>query len=196
MNTKDINEKFNATFSFNSPVILGFVGISFLVLILSIITKGYTNKLLFSVYKSSIANPFTYLRFFGHVLGHANWGHFINNMMLVLVVGPLLEEKYGSKNIVLVILTTAFVTGLINFIFFPYVQLLGASGVVFAFILLSSFTGMKEGKFPITFILVAILYLGQQIYQGVINTDNISQMAHIVGGVVGAVFGYFMNTKK
>lgn len=196
MNTRDINERFNRTFSFNSPVILGFVGASFLALLLGIITQGYTNKLLFSVYKSSLANPFTYLRFVGHVLGHADWGHFINNMMLILIVGPLLEEKYGSSNMVLIILTTAIVTGLVNFIFFPYVQLLGASGVVFAFILLSSFTGIKEGKFPITFVLVAILYLGGQIYEGIISRDNISQMAHIVGGIVGATFGYFMNVRR
>lgn len=50
--------------------------------------------------------------------------------MLILVVGPLLEEKYGSANILFVILATALVTGIVNFIFFPYTQLLGASGVV------------------------------------------------------------------
>lgn len=37
--------------------------------------------------------------------------------MMLLVVGPLLEEKYGSANILFVILATALVTGVINFIF-------------------------------------------------------------------------------
>lgn len=83
---------------------------------------------------------------FGHVLGHASWDHFFGNIMMLLVVGPLLEEKYGSANILFVILTTALVTGVINFILFPHVQLLGASGVVFAFILLASFTSIEDGK--------------------------------------------------
>ena len=65
--------------------------------------------------------------------------------MMILVVGPLLEEKYGSSSILLAIATTALVTGLANFILFPQKQLLGASGVVFALILLSSFTCVREG---------------------------------------------------
>ena len=126
--------------SFNSPVILGFTIVCFLVLVIDKLTGGASTNALFSVYRSSLLSPLTYLRFFGHVLGHAGWEHFIGNIMLILVVGPLLEEKYGSSNILFVILATALVTGIVNFIFFPHTQLLGASGVVFALILLSSFT--------------------------------------------------------
>ena len=83
-----------------------------------------------------------------------------------------------------------------NYIFFWNVGLCGASGVVFAFILLASFTGFKEGELPLTFILVAIIFLGQQIVEGVAFQDNISNMAHIVGGIVGAAFGYFLNKRQ
>ena len=119
--------------SFNSPVILAFTIACFIVLLVDKITGGVSTNALFSVYRSSLLSPLTYFRFFGHVLGHAGWEHFIGNIMLILVVGPLLEEKYGSANILFVILATALVTGIVNFIFFPYTQLLGASGVVFAF---------------------------------------------------------------
>ena len=123
--------------SFNAPVILSFTIVCFAALLLDIITNGSTTNNLFSVYGASLANPLTYIRFFGHVVGHAGWDHFLGNIMLILVVGPLLEEKYGSSNILFVILCTAFVTGIVEFVFFPQVQLLGASGVVFAFILSS-----------------------------------------------------------
>lgn len=182
--------------SFNSPVILGFTIICFLALVLSQITGGFTNNLLFSVYHSSLLNPLTYIRFFGHVLGHADWAHFMGNIMLILIVGPLLEEKYGSMNILFLILTTALATGLVNYIFFPRTQLLGASGVVFALILLSSFTSIKEGEIPLTFILVATLYIGEQVYDGIFIKDNISNMTHILGGIVGASLGYVMNKNK
>lgn len=135
--------------SFNSPVILAFTIACFIVLLVDKITGGVSTNALFSVYRSSLLSPLTYFRFFGHVLGHAGWEHFIGNIMLILVVGPLLEEKYGSANILFVILATALVTGIVNFIFFPYTQLLGASGVVFALILLSSFAGFEEGKIPV-----------------------------------------------
>ena len=84
---------------------------------------------------------------------------------------------------------------MVNFFFFPHVAICGASGVVFAFILMTSFTSFKKGEIPITFILVAIVYLGQQVYDGLFVKDNISNMAHIVGGIVGAVAGYTLNKK-
>ena len=181
--------------SFNSPVILGFTLACFIVLILDKVTGSASTLALFSVYRSSLASPFTYIRFFGHVLGHASWDHFFGNIMMLLVVGPLLEEKYGSANILFVILATALVTGVINFIFFPHVQLLGASGVVFAFILLASFTSIEDGKIPLTF-LVALIYIGQQVYDGLFIRDNVSNLTHILGGIVGSSLGYVMNKNK
>lgn len=182
--------------SFNSPVILGFTLACFIVLILDKVTGSASTLALFSVYRSSLASPFTYIRFFGHVLGHASWDHFFGNIMMLLVVGPLLEEKYGSSNILFVILATALVTGVINFIFFPHVQLLGASGVVFAFILLASLTSIEEEKIPLTFILVALIYIGQQVYDGLFIRDNVSNLTHILGGIVGSSLGYVMNKNK
>ena len=182
--------------SFNSPVILAFTIACFIVLLVDKITGGVSTNALFSVYRSSLLSPLTYFRFFGHVLGHAGWEHFIGNIILILVVGPLLEEKYGSANILFVILATALVTGIVNFIFFPYTQLLGASGVVFALILLSSFAGFEEGKIPFTFILVAVIYIGEQVYQGIFVQDNIANLTHIVGGGVGSALGFVMNKNK
>lgn len=189
-------KKFKATISFNSPVILGCVMICFAALILGAVTGGASTNALFSVYRSSLLSPLTYLRFIGHIFGHANWNHFMGNIMIILIVGPLLEEKYGSMNMLFVILSTAIVTGLVNYILFPRTQLLGASGVVFALILLSSFTSMKEGSIPLTFIMVAVIYMGQQVYEGIFLRDNVSNMTHVVGGVVGAGLGYVMSKNE
>ena len=103
--------------TFNSPVTLCFVFISLAVIILNYVTRGGSNALLFSVWHSSLLSPLTYLRMFTHVLGHSGWDHYIGNMAYILLLGPMLEEKYGSKKILAVILITAFVTGLFNFIY-------------------------------------------------------------------------------
>ena len=182
--------------TFNSPVILSFVIISFGVMVLNYLTAGMSNRLLFSTYHSSLLSPLTYVRFFTHVLGHQGWSHYIGNMMYLLLLGPMLEEKYGSRAIIEVILITGLVTGLVTWLIFPNIALCGASGVVFAFIMMTSFTGFKEGEIPVTVILVAFIYIGQQIYEGIFVQDNISNMAHILGGVVGAVAGYTLNKKK
>lgn len=182
--------------SFNSPVIITFTFLCFAVLILDTLSASKTTVAFFSVYRSSLASPLTYVRLFTHVLGHANWNHLFGNITMLLVVGPLLEEKYGSSNILFVILATALVTGLVNFFFFPSVRLLGASGVIFAFILLSSITCAKAGKIPITFILVAVIYIGQQIYSAVFVVDNVSNLTHLIGGAMGSILGYVMNKNK
>lgn len=182
--------------SFNSPIILGFTVICFAAYLLNTITKGMTNNLIFSVYRSSFLSPFSYVRLIGHIFGHANWDHFLGNIMMILVIGPLLEEKYGSSNMLFVILATAIVTGLAHILLFPHVQLLGASGIVFALILLSSFTSIREGSIPLTFILITVIYIGGQIYNGLFVTDNISNLTHILGGFVGSGLGYVMNKNK
>ena len=99
------------------------------------------------------------------------------------------------KKMLEVIGVTALATGIVNYIFFWNVALCGASGVVFAFIVLASFTGFRAGEIPLSFILVAIIFIGQQVYEGIAVQDNISNMAHIVGGIVGAVVGYNLNRK-
>ena len=191
---KNSERKFKV--SFNSPVILTFTIVCAITLLLNWITKGYTNTHFFSVYRSSWVSPLTYVRLFGHIVGHADLNHFVGNIMLILVVGPMLEEKYGSSNIVFVILATALATGIAHLIFVPGYSLLGASGVVFAFIMLSSFTCIKEKEIPLTFILVAVLYIGEQVYQGLFVQSNISNLSHILGGFMGSGLGYVMHKNK
>ena len=176
-------------FTLNAPLVLGFVALCCIAFVLSIISGGATDLWLFACYQSSFADPFTYLRFFTHVFGHSSFEHLAGNMAFILLLGPLLEEKYGWKKLLGVILITAFACGVINFVLFPGQAIMGASGVVFAFILLASFTDARKGEIPITFLLVAVIFLGQQIYQGFFVTDNISQLSHIIGGIVGTVAG-------
>lgn len=182
--------------TFNAPVTLGFVIMCFIATLLGVISNGKITQIVFITYHSSLTNPMTYVRFITHIFGHSGWSHFIGNASYLLLLGPMLEEKYGSKELIEVIGITAIATGLVNYIFFWNVGLCGASGVVFAFIILASFTGFKEGEIPLTFILVAAIFIGQQLYEGITVQNDISNMAHIVGGIVGSVIGYSLNRKN
>ena len=183
--------------SWNSPVVLSFALVSGLALAANILTNGLSNRLFFSVYKGSFTDPLFYVRLFGHVLGHASLEHYTNNMILFLLVGPLLEEKYGSQRFLSIIAIVAMVTGLVH-IFLPgRTALLGASGVDFALILLASVTGSRNNNaIPLTLIIVAVIYIGQQIYEGLTIADNISQLTHIIGGSIGAVYGMAVQKGK
>lgn len=182
--------------TFNAPVVLSLVAISFLATLLNYITDGASGRMLFMTYHSSLLSPLTWVRAITHIFGHADWSHLIGNMSYLLLLGPMLEEKYKSSTLAIVVVLTALATSLVNYIFFPYIALCGASGVVFAFILLSSFTSFKDGEIPLTFILVALFFLGQQVYEGITVQDNISNTAHIVGGIVGGITGYVLNKSE
>jgi membrane associated rhomboid family serine protease len=135
-----------------------------------------------------------WITLFTHVMGHANWAHLIGNFTLILLIGPMLEEMYGSKDLLIMIIITALVTGVLNVLLFRS-ALLGASGVVFMMILLSSFTNFSRGEIPLTFILVLILYMGVQVIDS-FSSDNISQFAHIIGGLCGSFFGFLRPEKR
>ena len=175
---------------YNSPVVLTFFFLSVSALLLDILTKGWTTVHLFSVYRSPIT-PLFFVRLFGHVLGHSGYAHFAGILVLFLVVGPPLEEKYGSKALLAGILLTALVSGLLQCALFPHTALLGASGIVFMLILLSSLAGMKAGSIPLTLILVAVIYLGQELYSGLFVQDNVAHFMHLVGGACGTGFGFY-----
>ena len=173
---------------YNSPVILTFFLLSLGVLVLDWITGGWTTLHAFCVYRSSMADPLFYVRLFGHVLGHAGFDHFLGNMLLLLVIGPPLEEKYGSRTLLIGILLTAGVSGVLQCVFFPGSALLGASGIVFMLIMLASLAGMKDGRIPLTLILAAVLLA---LTNWVKPTKNLHPIVFIAASaVVGVVFRF------
>lgn len=182
--------------SFNAPVTLTYIILCFIATLLGVVSGGTISLLAFTTYSLQLLNPLSIVRCFSHVLGHVGWEHFFNNMMLIIILGPMLEEKYGKKTLIAMILLTGLATTLAITLLFPTSGVIGASGVVFAMILLASYTSFEEGTIPVTFLLVFVFYIGREIINGVFVNDNISQLGHIVGGLVGSSIGFLANKKK
>ena len=178
---------------YNAPFTLTFAIISLAVLGLDRLTDGVSTIRFFSVYSAPLTDPLTYFRFFGHILGHVSLQHYAGNFLILLMVGPLLEEKYGSGLLAVMTAVTALVTGILFVVLTKGALLLGASGIVFMLILLSSFANLQQGRFPLTLVAALVVYLGQEIYTGITRDDNISQLAHIIGGLCGVLFGFFIS---
>jgi len=130
----------------------------------------------------------SFLRLFSYTLGHSDWTHLLGNLSFILLLGPILEEKYQTPTLMVMVAITAMITGIVNVAFFS-TALLGASGIVFLMILLVSFANVRAGEIPLTFVAILALYLGKEILEAFQN-DNVSQFAHIVGGIAGSVFGF------
>lgn len=184
-------KKSKIIFTFNAPAVLCFALLSLGALGLSVLTGGVSNRMVFSVYRSSFLNPLTYVRLLCHVLGHTSFSHYVSNMALILALGPIVEERYGSWRLLFMFAVTAAVSGLFHIFFGGNSMLMGASGIVYMLIFLASTSGSKSGEIPITLVAVIALYFSQEILAGLFKADDISHLSHIVGGICGAVMGLF-----
>ena len=176
-------------FQYNSILILTFFFISLIAIILKYVTNGKTNDLFFSSYRSSLKKPLTYIRFFTHSLGHIDWKHFSTNFLYILLIGPMLEEKYETMNLLVMMLITSGIIGIVNYIIGKK-KILGASGIVFMLIVMSSFVNLQAGKIPITLVLIFIFYIVNEIIDGMFKEDNVSHSGHIIGALCGLIFGF------
>ena len=178
---------------YNAPVILTFSLAA--VVVLAVTSAVPTARNLFSLSPHfSPLSPLCWLTLFTYVLGHAGPAHLVGNLSLILLVGPLVEERYGSPLTLFMMAATALVTAMLQILLFP-TGLLGASGIALMLILLSSLTNFKAKEIPLTFVLVAVLFLGREVVEA-LKPDQIAHFAHIIGGTCGAAFGFWLGPKK
>jgi membrane associated rhomboid family serine protease len=190
--------------TYNAPVTLSFVIISAVIMLLDLyVFKHQLSTALFIIPGGSKSShpfnwklPLDYFRLFSHVFGHTDWGHLISNMSLILLLGPILEDRYGSPVLALMMTMTALVTGVINACFITVPEM-GASDIVFMMIILTSYTSLAKNEIPLSFILVFLLYVGGQFYNAqALKTDGISVIAHIAGGLCGSLFAFLAAPKN
>ncbi len=178
-------------FDYNSVVIITYLFISLGAWLLNIISRGKTNKWFFECYRSSPLNPLTYVRLFTHCIGHKDIDHLIGNFLYILLVGPMIEEKYGSVNLIIMFLITSLIIGLYNIIFNNY-NIKGASGNVYLLIVLSSFSNISEGKIPLTVLLILIFYVVGEARKTITDRKSSSYHdGHLIGAICGLLFGLF-----
>lgn len=177
---------------YNSPIILSYSIISMCVLVF--FSNGSLAKYFSSPAHLSFLNPSFYLRLISYIAGHGSWSHLIGNLTVILLVGPLLEEKYGSGKLLEMILLTAISTSLLNALIFSN-SLIGGSGIAFMLILLSSFSNIKSKEIPLTFIIIAVLFIGSEIVS-TMKIDRVSQFSHLAGGLIGAGYGFIRGRRR
>jgi membrane associated rhomboid family serine protease len=188
---------------YNAPTTLTFSIICAIVLVLNLyIIPGIAGSLFTVPGKAGPAvrgfdmkAPMDYVTLVSYVIGHRDWAHLMGNFMLILLLGPILEQIYGSLRVLLMMAVTAIVGGVFNALLFP-TGLQGASGIAFMMILLASFANSDRGEVPITFLLILVLYLGNEVLNSFNTSDGISHFAHIIGGACGSLFGFFKPVPK
>ena len=185
-----MTEEIISKFDYNAPVILTYFFICLIILIIDKLCKGKFSATFFTTYKNdSLLNPLTYFKLISHSLGHADWDHLYSNFIKILLIGPLIEEKYGSINLLIAMILTSLIIGIVNKVFGKG-GILGASGVAYMLILLSSFVNMENGKIPITLTLIILFFVVDEVIKLFRRKkDGVSHLGHITGAICGVVFG-------
>jgi rhomboid protease GluP len=176
-----------AKLRYDSPVVLTFALICTAAMVLGTATAGISTRAFFSL-GGQFTDFLGWWRLTTYPFGHADWGHLLGNMSLILLLGPVLERLHGGVRLVWMMTLTAAVSGLVNMTLFD-TGLLGASGIVFMFIVVSSFANATAGTIPLTFVLVVLLFVSREVVDA-FRDDGISQLAHLLGGACGAALGF------
>ena len=175
---------------YNSVVILSYFFVSLFSLFLNKITSGKSNRYLFSSYRNSLLSPLTYIRLITHSIGHSSWNHFMNNFLYILLVGPMIEEKYGSIKLLEMMIITSLAIVIFNFIFSKK-GIVGASGIVYMLITLSSAVNMSNGSIPLSLILICLFYVVNEVINSLVKNDGVSHISHFIGAVCGIIFMFY-----
>lgn len=185
-----MTEEIITKFDYNAPVILTYFFICLIILMIDRLCKGKFSATFFTTYKNdSLLNPLTYFKLISHSLGHADWDHLYSNFIKILLIGPLIEEKYGSINLLIAMILTSLIIGIVNKTLGKG-GILGASGVAYMLILLSSFVNMENGKIPITLTLIILFFVVDEVIKLFRRKkDGVSHLGHITGAICGIILG-------
>ena len=84
---------------------------------------------------------------------------------------------------------TSLIIGIVNKVFGKG-GILGASGVAYMLILLSSFVNMENGKIPITLTLIILFFVVDEVIKLFRRKkDGVSHLGHITGAICGIILG-------
>lgn len=194
---KWITSNFLRKLSVEAPVIISFVFACVFLHILNITIAPGISRWLGIRDAFHPFQPMQYVRLFTHIFGHENLHHLRGNMTHILMVGPSAEEVFGSQNLVMIMAAVAVSSGFGHIFLGPTdTSQIGASGVVFALILVNSLVSAKAGRIPLSFVLTACLWTSDEMWGLLFARDQISHSAHLIGAAVGTAAGYYIQYGK
>ena len=208
--------KLNLKISYDAPVTLSFVIICAILFILNnfVIKNGLLENFLASPTTQGGALPFmvkeplSYLRLLLYIFGAGNGGAgvlnagagiagvatgavLLTNLILIMLLGPAMEERYGSVIIGIMIFVSGLFAGVLNACF-CVTSLVGAVPVVCMMIFLNAFMSFSKKTFPLSFAAVIVLFVFLEIFNG---AGAVKIVICIAGGLCGSLFAFLTSPK-
>lgn len=190
--------------AYDAPVTLTFVIVSAIIFLLNILLAksgkaGGLEKIFASPTSQAGVLPFipsaplSYVRLLFYIFGVAAGGASLlfTNLILIMLLGPAMEERYGSVIIGIMIFVSALFAGVLNACFCEN-SLVGAVPLVSMMIFLNAFMSFSKKKFPLSFAAVMVLFVLLQIFSG---AGAVQIIICIAGGLCGSLFAFLTSPK-
>lgn len=199
--------KFNLKVAYDAPVTLSFVIVCVVLFLLGnfVFKNGALGKVLASPTTLAggmgfiVSQPLSYLRLFLYIFGAETGGAagggagavLITNLILIMLLGPAMEERYGSVIIGIMIFVSALFSGVLNACFCAE-SLVGAVPVVCMMIFLNAFMSFSKKKIPLSFVAVIGLFFALELFCGL---GIVRIFICIAGGLCGSLFALLTSPK-
>ena len=135
------------------------------------------------------SNPLSYVRLITYAFGATSSSVLICNMIFILLLGPAMEERYGTVVIAIMTIVSILFSGVLNACF-SKTSLTGCTAVIFIMIFLNSFVSLSKKKIPLSFVVVFILFVCSITFEG-----GIKIIINIAGGLCGSLFAFLTSPK-
>ena len=147
----------------------------------------------------NFSSPACYARLVLFVFGSKNFLQLIFSLAFILPFGALMEERYGSPAVALMIALAAFVSGVLNACLVPQ-SLCGAASAALTLILLSSITSFAKNEIHLSSLLTLALCLAGNLYLaaldgGLTRFAATSLFVQLAGALVGSMAGFLTAPK-
>lgn len=205
---KSMGKKNSLKVVFDSPVVLVFSFVSAAIFAADLIFKLNISEKVFECHGAKSVPAFDfksamdYARLVIYPFCSVNATSFFFNIAFVLLLGPVLEERYGSLMLALMIFITSLVGGVITACVSTF-GISGCGGIVFMMIILSVLSVFIKKQLPVSWIFIFILYLAFSLAVGKKNSsfvsfmnENIPVFIQLASGICGSLFGFFVCPKK
>lgn len=198
-------KRLNLKFAFDAPVTISFALFSIILFFIDgLILKGKLSAAILSSPTASTgslpfvaSSPASYARLLLYVFGAASWSALLANLLFILLLGPSMEERYGSVVIGIMMVVSALFTGVLNACFCS-VSMNGCTSIVFMMIFLNSFMSFSKKKLPLSFFLIFVIYIAYGAFQNSgseVTAQILGIVTCVAGGLCGSLFAFLTSPK-
>jgi membrane associated rhomboid family serine protease len=177
-------------------ITLKIIGVNVAIFFLQLVLPNFTNTFVL-IGSDMFARPGILLT---SMFMHGSFNHLFFNMYALLLFGPLIEAKIGSKRFLYFYLITGLLAAIGYGLIYPAQSALGASGAIMGVIgmtimLLPHLKILLFFIIPMSMRTAGIIFAAIDIF-GLFNPGGVANLAHLIGLAAGLALGKYLLGKK